>query len=179
MQLRSLVAVFLRAGNLTFGGGDAITALLQRELVYRREWLTRDQYGLAQSLAKVTPGTGILAFCAASAWMMRRAAGSLAAVLAVSLPSAVIAVLLTMAFTSMSGSARALAVLGAVLAASIGLMWAAAWLLVKPELNRLTALRTIVLVSGVFIARWWLMSPIEILAGAAIIGALWPCEKSR
>jgi chromate transport protein ChrA len=111
--------------------------------------------------------------------MMRRAAGSLAAVLAVSLPSAVIAVLLTMAFTSMSGSARALAVLGAVLAASIGLMWAAAWLLVKPELNRLTALRTIVLVSGVFIARWWLMSPIEILAGAAIIGALWPCEKSR
>lgn len=177
IQLRSLAAVFLRAGNLTFGGGDAITALLQRELVHRREWLTRYQYGLAQSLAKVTPGTAILAFCAATAWMMRRSAGSLAAVLAVSVPSAVIAVFLTMAFTSMSGSARALAVLGAVLAASIGLMWAAAWLLVKPELNKVTALRTVVLVFGVFIARWWSVSPIEILAGAAIIGALWSCEK--
>jgi chromate transporter len=128
-------------------------------------------------LAKVTPGTAILAFCAATAWMMRRSAGSLAAVLAVSVPSAVIAVFLTMAFTSMSGSPRALAVLGAVLAASIGLMWAAAWLLVKPELNKVTALRTVVLVSGVFIARWWSVSPIEILAGAAIIGALWSCEK--
>ena len=38
-ELRSLAVVFLRAGNLTFGGGDAITALLQRELVHRREWL--------------------------------------------------------------------------------------------------------------------------------------------
>jgi len=54
---------------------------------------------------------------------------------------------------------------------------AAAWLLVKPELNKVTALRTVVLVSGVFIARWWSVSPIEILAGAAIIGALWSSEK--
>jgi chromate transporter len=176
-ELRSLAVVFLRAGNLTFGGGDAITALLQRELVHRREWLTRDQYGLAQSLAKVTPGTAILAFCAATGWIVRRSAGALAAVLAVSVPSAAIAILLTMAL-SMSGSARALAVLGAVLAASVGLMWAAAWLLVKPELNKVTALRTVVLVSGVFIARWWSISPIEILAGAAIIGALWPCEEN-
>jgi chromate transporter len=177
MKLRSLATVFLRAGNLTFGGGDAITALLQRELVYRKEWLTRDQYGLAQSLAKVTPGTAILAFCAATAWMMRRSAGALAAVLAVSVPSAVVAVLLTLAFTSMSGNARALAVLAAVLAASIGLMWAAAWLLVKPELNAVTTVRTVILLLGVFSARWWSMSPIEILAGAAIIGAIWPCEE--
>ncbi|HEX9263461.1 MAG TPA: chromate transporter [Candidatus Binatia bacterium] len=177
MKLRSLATVFLRAGNLTFGGGDAITALLQRELVYRKEWLTRDQYGLAQSLAKVTPGTAILAFCAATAWMMRRSAGALAAVLAVSVPSAVGAVLLTLAFTSMSGNARALAVLAAVLAASIGLMWAAAWLLVKPELNAGTTVRTVILLLGVFSARWWSMSPIEILAGAAIIGAIWPCEE--
>src|ERR1044071_8373995 len=72
IQLRSLAAVFLRAGNLTFGGCDAITALLQRELVHRREWLTRYQYGMAQSLAKVTPGTAILAFCASTAWVIRR-----------------------------------------------------------------------------------------------------------
>jgi chromate transporter len=178
MKLRSLVVVFLRAGNLTFGGGDAITALLQRELVHRREWLTRDQYGLAQSLAKVTPGTGILAFCAATAWMMRRFSGALAAVLVVSVPSAAVAILLTIAFTSMSGSARALAVLGAVLAASIGLMWAAAWLLVKPEISPATVVRTAVLLAMVFIARWWSVSPIEILASAAIVGALWPCEES-
>jgi chromate transporter len=78
MKLQSLAMPFLRVGNLTFGGGDAITALLQRELVHRRGWLTFDQYGLAQSLARVTPGTAILAFCAATAWMLRRWAGAVA-----------------------------------------------------------------------------------------------------
>ena len=79
-SLRALGALYLRAGNLTFGGGDVITATLQRELVHTRGWLTMDQYGLAQSLAKITPGTGSLAFCAATAWMLRRWAGALAAV---------------------------------------------------------------------------------------------------
>src|ERR1044072_9657952 len=87
-KLLVLAGVFRRACNLTFGGGDAITALLQRELVHRREWLTRDQYALAQRLARVTPGTAILAFCASTAWMIRRGVGAVAAVLAVSVPSA-------------------------------------------------------------------------------------------
>lgn len=174
MTLRALTALFLRVGNLTFGGGDAITALLQRELVHRRGWLTLDQYGLAQSLAKITPGTGILAFCAAAAWMLRRWAGALAAVLAVSVPSAALAVLLTWAFTSLGGSARALAVLAAILASAVGMMWAAAWLLVRAEIGRATWARTAVLVGGAFVAlAWWSVSPIQILAAAAVLGALW------
>ena len=120
MTLPSIATLFLRIGNLTFGGGDAITALLQRELVHRKGWLTLDQFGLAQSLARVTPGTGILAFSAATAWMLRRWAGAVSAVLAVSVPSAVLVVLLTWGFTSLSGSARALATLAAILAAAVG-----------------------------------------------------------
>jgi chromate transport protein ChrA len=111
--------------------------------------------------------------------MIRRGVGAVAAVLAVSVPSAAVAVLLTMAFNSMSDSPRALTVLGAVLAASIGLMWAAAWLLVQPEISPPTVLRTAVLLAIVFIARWWSVSPIGILAGAAIVGALWPWEGSE
>jgi chromate transport protein ChrA len=44
--LASIARVFGRIGNLTFGGGDAITATLQRELVTRRGWLTFDRYAL-------------------------------------------------------------------------------------------------------------------------------------
>jgi chromate transport protein ChrA len=70
-------------------------------------------------------------------------------------------------------------VLGAVLAASIGLMWAAAWLLLRSEISPPTLRRTAMLLAIVFIARWWSVSPIGILAGAAIIGALWPCERTE
>ena len=31
VSLRALAGLFLRAGNLTFGGGDAITAVLQKQ----------------------------------------------------------------------------------------------------------------------------------------------------
>lgn len=176
----SLAAVFLRVGNLTFGGGDAITAVLQRELVHRTGWLTIDRLGLARSLARVTPGTGILAFSAATAWMLRGWAGSVAAVLAVSVPSAVLTVLLTDAFTSLSGSRPALATLAAVLAAAVGMMWAAAWELVKPQLRRGTWLCPAVMFVGAFISLWkWSISPIQVLAAAALIGLLWTGAEER
>lgn len=174
MRLRAVTTLFLRVGNSTFGGGDAITATFQRELVHRRRWLSLERFGLAQSLAKITPGTGILAFCAAAGWMLGRWAGALAAVLAVSVPSAVLAVALTWAFTSLGGSRTALGALAAVLASAVGMMWAAAWLLVGDQLRRATGLRTVVLVVGAFIGlAWWSFSPIQILAAAALVGAVW------
>ena len=179
LRLGALARVFLRAGNLTFGGGDVIIATLQRELVHTRGWLTGDQYGLAQSLAKITPGTGSLAFCAATAWMLARGAGAVVAVLAASVPSAAVVVLLTWGFTSVTASGPGRLVLGAVLAAAIGMMWAAAWLIVRPELGRGTWLRTAVLVAAAFVAlARWSISPVQVLAAAALVGAFWhPGER--
>ena len=151
-----------------------ITATLQREMVHGRGWLTLDQYGLAQSLAKITPGTGSLAFCAATAWMLRRWAGAVIAVLAGSVPCAAFAVVLTWAYTSVSGSGFGRFVIAAVLASAVGMMWAAAWLLVRPQLAPKTWPRTVVLFVGAFIALFqWSISPIQVLAVAALVGALW------
>jgi chromate transport protein ChrA len=172
--LRALGALYLRAGNLTFGGGDVITATLQRELVHVRGWLTMDQYGLAQSLAKITPGTGSLAFCAATAWMLRRWAGALVAVLVASAPPAAFVVLLTWGFTAVSGNRPGRFVLATVLASAVGMMWAGAWLLIRPQLGARTWLRTLVLAAGGFVAlAHWSISPIQILIAAALVGAVW------
>lgn len=175
--MRSLATLSLRIGNLTFGGGDAITALLQGELVHRKGCLTLEQYGLAQSLARVMPGTGILAFCAATAWMLRHWAGALSAVIGVSVLSAVLVVVLTWGFTSLSDSAPAVATLVAILAAAVGMMWAAAWLLVKPQLRSTAWLRTAVLIAGAFIALKWSISPVQILAAAGLIGFFWTSRE--
>ena len=72
-------------------------AMLQRELI-GREWITRADFALAYSLARVTPGTNVLAFCAATGARVLGLTGALAAVLAVTLPSAILAVLLTRGF---------------------------------------------------------------------------------
>jgi len=173
-SFRSLAALYLRAGNLTFGGGDVITATLQRELVHTRGWLTMDQYGLAQSLAKITPGTGSLAFCAATAWMLRRWAGAVVAVLVASALPAAFVVLLTWGFTAVSGNRPGQLVLATVLASAVGMMWAGAWLIVQPQLGRRTWFRTLVLATAAFVAlAHWSVSPIQVLIVAALVGAVW------
>ena len=151
-----------------------ITAALQRELVHTRGWVTMDQYGLAQSLAKITPGTGSLAFCAATAWMLRRWAGAVVAVLMASAPPAAFVVVLTWGFTVVSGNRPGQLVLATVLASAVGMMWSGAWLIMHPHLGPRTWPRTVVLAVAAFVAlAYWSISPIQILVVAALVGAVW------
>ena len=71
VPIRRLTVLFLRVGSLTFGGGDPTMAALQSELVVTRRWLTAEQYALIYALARITPGTNLLAFSAATAWQIR------------------------------------------------------------------------------------------------------------
>src|ERR1700738_2667144 len=93
-SLLELAAVFLRVGNTTIGGGGPTTAGLPRGLI-RRGWLAPDQFAIAYGLSRLTPGTNMLAFCAAAGWYVLGAAGSIAGVLAVTIPSSVLVVWLT------------------------------------------------------------------------------------
>src|SRR5437588_12541559 len=102
-SLRKLAGVFLRVGNTTFGGGLPTMAALQRELVEDNHWLSIEDYALAFSLARVTPGTNVIAFCAASGARILGWRGALAATVAETGPSAVLAILMTQGYESWRG----------------------------------------------------------------------------
>ena len=55
-------------------------AALQREFD-RRGWIDADQFAIAFGLARITPGTNIVAFCAATGWYLGGIAGAMVAVL--------------------------------------------------------------------------------------------------
>lgn len=173
--LGRLAGIFFRIGNSTFGGGDPTIAALQREFVERRQAIPPERYGVLYALARITPGTNMLAFCAGAGWMLSGWAGAVIAVLAVTLPSAVIAVALLNMFGAVMHNAVAAAGLSAMIAAAVGLMFAAAFLLVRPHLDRPRLLRTAILAGGSFllISRQWL-TPIQVLALAAATGFMWP-----
>src|SRR5580692_118610 len=95
LSLRRLSLICLRVSNLTFGGGDPTMAALQSELVTRHGWLSPEKYGLIYALARLTPGTNILAFCAGSAWDLKGWPGAILGVLAATVPSAAAVVLFT------------------------------------------------------------------------------------
>jgi chromate transporter len=172
-SLASLTSLYLKIGNTTFGGGDPTMAMLQRELI-RREWITREDFALAYSLARVTPGTNILAFCAATGARILGFAGALAAVLAVTLPSAILAVLLTRGFETWQTHPWAMAALAGTVAAVSGMMWASVWSLVKPYLG----LRAVLFTGGAFLAAWkFHVTPVPVILVAALAGYLWADSK--
>jgi chromate transporter len=171
-SLASLSAVYLKIGNTTFGGGDPTMVLLQRELT-GRGWITREDFALAYSLARVTPGTNVLAFCAATGARVLGLGGAIAAVLAVTLPSAILAVLLTRGFESWRTHPLASAAIAGTVAAVSGMMWASVWLLVRPYLG----LRSLLFTGGAFLAAWkFHVTPVPVILMAALVGYCWPFQ---
>lgn len=170
---RQLLWLYTRIGNTTFGGGDPTMAALQCKL-FELKWLDRDEYGLVFGLARATPGTNILAFCAGTGWLALGGLGAVLAVVGASLPSSVIVTLLTAGYVFWRQNAWAMAAIGGMLAAATGLMGVAAFGLLKPHLQKARWLRAAVIFSAALILTLrFNLTPIQVLALAALTGAFW------
>lgn len=51
-----LFLTFLKIGIFTFGGGYAMTALIQDEVVYSHEWISQGEFTDILAISQVTPG---------------------------------------------------------------------------------------------------------------------------
>ncbi|PYT22047.1 MAG: hypothetical protein DMG57_36595 [Acidobacteria bacterium] len=179
-SLPRLTWIFFRVGNLTFGGGDPTMAALQSELVATRRWLDEEQYGLIYGLARITPGTNLLAFCAAAGWLIAGWAGAVLGVLAVTLPSAMVVVLLTLGYQEWSANALAMAAIGGTLAAAIGMMATSSWQLLLPPLRRGQILRALVIFGASLVLSLRIhMTPVGVLGLAALAGLAWKAPSEQ
>lgn len=177
-SLERLTWIFLRVGNLTFGGGDPTMAALQSELVVTRKWLDAEQYALIYGLARITPGTNLVAFSAAAAWRILGWPAAMLAVLAMSVPPSVAVVLLTSGYQAWNSSPLAMAAIGGSLAAASGMMATGAWQLFVPEFRRGRRLRAMVILLASLGASFGLkMSPVAVLGLAALVGVFWQTSE--
>ena len=88
VPLHKLFRVFLRIGVLSFGGPAAQIALMHRELVDDRKWLTEQQYLNALSFCMLLPGPEAMQLATYAGWRLRGVAGGLIAGLLFVLPGA-------------------------------------------------------------------------------------------
>ena len=173
-SLRRFTLLVLRVNNLTFGGGDPTMAALQRELVGKRRWLSAEQYGLIYALARATPGTNILAFCAGAGWQLARFRGALAAVLSASIPAAAFVIWFTYVYQLWRSNPLAMAAIGGMLAAAVGMMVAASFHLARAGWKPGNHLRVASLIALGFALSFFLsVPPLQILAAGALIGLVW------
>jgi len=179
VTLAGLTSLALRVGNLTFGGGDPAMAALQRELVGKRGALSQDDFTLIWSLARVTPGTNVLACFAGVGWRLAGLAGAGAMVVASCLPSAVLCFWLALAERQWQSNPWVAAALHGVAATVAGMMLGGAALLLKPawRSGRLAGAAAFTLAAGA--ASLAGGPPVAILAVAAAAGGLFPEVRSR
>ena len=86
----SLFLTMLKIGLFTFGGGYAMIALLENELVEKKKWLEKDEFLDVAAIAESTPGP--IAINAATYMGYKNAGmiGSIIATLGICIPSFVI-----------------------------------------------------------------------------------------
>jgi chromate transporter len=77
--LSQLTRVFLRIGLLSFGGPAAQIALMHRELVEERPWLSEQDYLRALSFCMLLPGPEAMQLAAFAGWRLQGLAGGLIA----------------------------------------------------------------------------------------------------
>lgn len=172
----SLIAwIFFRIGNTTFGGGYVTIGMLGREVVEKRRWMSSEKFDLAFALSRVTPGTNLLAFCAAMGAQLKGFMGAVVAVLALTVPSAIVAVLFIYGFEAGQNNAVAMAAIGGTVAAVAGMMWSTIWTILRPHVGgTVRNLQVVLIAGGAFLASWKFgITPVPIIAAGTLIGILW------
>jgi chromate transporter len=104
ISLRTLFLLFLRIG-LSFGAGTGMSAVLQEELVRKREAISRSEFMTLYGLARLVPSGSMTALAVAVGYRYQGLPGTVVVLLAMILPAFILTVLLTVAYTLLAGSA--------------------------------------------------------------------------
>lgn len=142
MIFLSLFLTFLQIGLFGFGGGYGMLSLIQSETVVRHAWLTSAEFTNIVAISQMTPGPiginsatycGYTAVRNAGYGELMGVLGSATATLALVLPSFIIMVLACRMFMKYIHSQTVQSVLSGLRPAVVGLIGAAALLLMNAE----------------------------------------------
>ena len=121
---------YTKIGLFGFGGGYAMLSLVQDEVVVKHGWVTEQQFTDIVALSQVTPGPiGINSATYIGYTATGSILGAIVATLAVSLPSFILVMLISMAFSRFRQNRWVEAAFVGIRPASVGLIASAALLL--------------------------------------------------
>ena len=175
VSLPGIANAFLRYANFTLGGGSASVAVIHREVLDKRRWLNGDSFALCFALARLTPGTNLLAFCTAAGWLLRGFSGALIALLAASIPCTIIVTVATALLSHWQDNHWAQAVIHGAIAAAVAITVKTCWTIAHPHFRPDARLRVSLIAAAAFLLYVWARLPaIDVLLLAGGVGALLP-----
>ena len=126
-----LLRYFLYLGSLGFGGPVALVGYMQRDLVERRQWFTKDEYTKSLALSQLAPGPLAAQLAICLGYVHSKVRGATLVALAFVLPSFVMTVAISWLYVRFGGLSWMQAAFYGVGATVIGIIAIAAYKLAK------------------------------------------------
>ena len=167
--LAEMTRVFTRIGVLSFGGPAAQIALMHRELVETRNWVSEKDYLSALSFCMLLPGPEAMQLATWTGWRMHGVKGGLIAGLLFVLPGAAIVLALSMTYAAFGTVPLVAALFTGVQAAVVAIVIEA---LLRVSKRALKGRIHCVIAAAAFVALFALNIPFPvIIITAALFGA--------
>ena len=147
---------------------------LLRRTLERRGWIDDGDHGVFNAVARLTPGTNVLAYLAALGWSLRGVAGAAVAVIGGSVPGSVVVTLLTATAASIDRWLVVRAVLAVATLVAAVLVLVNAWSLVRPYVRGGRAAWTLVSIALAAALHALGATPVRVILVLAVWGAFTP-----
>lgn len=175
-----LFYVYIKIGLFGFGGGYAMLSLIQTEVVDRHQWITAQEFTDIVAISQMTPGPiginsatyiGYAAIHNAGYSPAMGIWGSVLATFAVCLPSFILVLLLSYYFVKVKNNKYVEAAFTGLRPATVGLIAAAALLLMNNE--NFIDYKSYLIFAAAFFLTWKLkVHPILIILLAGVVGVV-------
>jgi chromate transporter len=168
-RLGELSALFLKLGAVSFGGPAAHIALIEEEIVRKRQWVTRQQFLDMLGAANLIPGPTSTEMAINVGFVRAGWVGLCVAGASFILPAALITGAFAWAYVRFGTRTQAVSVLAGVKAAVIGVIAIAIWRLGKTAVKDIgLAGLGVIALTAFFVG----VNPIAILFGGGLLGML-------
>ncbi len=168
MSLLAMFWTFVKIGLFSFGGGYAILAMIQQEVVARHGWLTPSEFTDVVAISQMTPGP--IAINAATFIGYRRAGipGSLLCTFGVILPSLILMLAITLTYLKLRRQPWFANILVKLRWVTLGLIGAAMVIIAR---GAFTDWFSVLVFALCLVVHWrFKPNPIYLMLGAAAVG---------
>lgn len=176
-KLFTLVAVFGKFGALTFGGGYAIVALMEDEIVHRRHWMTSEELLDLIAIGESTPGPIAVNTATFIGYKLAGVIGSIVAVLALVIPAWLIIVLISGCYLTLRDNVWIASALSGIRVAAIVLILQAC-LRMGSKLKR-NGFNVLMFAGAFYLTAFPSVNAFYVIMGALLIGLIWHGIRPR
>jgi chromate transporter len=167
-SLRDLTLYFLRLGTLGFGGPIALAGYMQRDLVERRRWISKEDYLEGLALAQLAPGPLAAQLAIYLGWVRAGVLGATLIGAAFILPSFVMVLAISAVYVRFGGLTWMQGVFYGIGSAVIAIVARSAYKLTKLSLGKDRLMWGIFLASGLVTA-WTESEIVWLFIGAGLL----------